>query len=258
MPVMCHRLHFSLRLTVRALRGRRRWGCKFSMPKVRPTLKGGHSNRNELVRNEDARKCRRRGQIRRKEVRGELGKQENKKEEICEVERKRVGEAFFLVNKGLRHVSHKIFFLFSSPFSLSFLTHCSLSPSLTLSFCLSLSHSYSPSLARFLSLLLTQTWFVDLVVRGLENGSWLKQECVIPACNHTVIMRKTQMLLCTSARTHVQIYHTCMFPDCVCMDVFRACYSTHPAAKPYENNTAYHFCPPPTPSSHTDQQLVKC
>lgn len=58
MPVMCHRLHFSPRLTVRALRGRRRRGCKFNTPKVRPTLKAGHSGRNELGRREDARKCR--------------------------------------------------------------------------------------------------------------------------------------------------------------------------------------------------------
>lgn len=58
MPVMCHHLHFSLRLTVRALGGRRRRGCKFNTPKVRPTLKRGHGCRNELGRNEDAKKCR--------------------------------------------------------------------------------------------------------------------------------------------------------------------------------------------------------
>lgn len=83
MPVMCHCLHFSLRLTVRALRGRRRQGCKFNTPKVRPTLKGGHSGRNELGRKEDARKCRGgEEQIRGKQVRGELGKQEMEKEGI--------------------------------------------------------------------------------------------------------------------------------------------------------------------------------
>lgn len=58
MPVMCHHLHFSLRLTVRALGGRQRRGCKFNTPKVRPTLKRGHGCRNELGRNEDAKKCR--------------------------------------------------------------------------------------------------------------------------------------------------------------------------------------------------------
>lgn len=58
MPVMCHHLHFSPRLTARALRGRRRRGCKFNTPKVRPTLKGGHGGRNELRRKEDAKKRR--------------------------------------------------------------------------------------------------------------------------------------------------------------------------------------------------------
>lgn len=76
MPVMCHCLHFSQRLTVRTLRGRQRWGCKFKTPKVRPTLKGG-----QMSLREDARECRG-GQIRRKEVRRELGKQEPEKEGI--------------------------------------------------------------------------------------------------------------------------------------------------------------------------------
>lgn len=53
---------------MRALRGRRRRGCKFNTPKVRPTLKGGHGGRNELGREEDAKR-----KIRGEEVRGELG-----------------------------------------------------------------------------------------------------------------------------------------------------------------------------------------
>lgn len=137
------------------------------------------------------------------------------------------------------------------PFPLSFL----LSPLL---FPHSASISHSPSLSRFLRLHLTQTWFVDLVVRGLENGSWLKQECVIPACNHIAIQGKLQILISTCSCTCVQIYCTYL-----CLSAYlwvHVCVFLHAAPPILQWN---HMKPTQPiillpPSSHTDQQLVKC
>ena len=111
----------------------------------------------------------------------ELEKEENKTEGIWEVERRRVGETFSLVNKGLHYIRHTVslcllslLFFFPTVLSASsFLPRLILHLSLQISVCLS-----------------HQTRFVDLVVRGLENRSRLKQSFMIPACNHTSLQRK--------------------------------------------------------------------
>lgn len=164
----------------------------------------------------DARKCRGgEGRFEGKEVRGELGKQETEKEGIWKVGRRRVGEAFSLVNNGLRHISHMIFSLCLLPLS-TFPPHSL--------FLRSISASQSPPLATFLLSCCSAE-----LPRG-NSGQGLDINMCLCAC--------VQL-----SHTHMCLWACLWLHGCA----FFAGYSTHPAVKPYENNTAYHFAPlPPT------------
>ncbi len=144
MPAMCHRLHFSPRLTVRALRGRRRRGCKFNTPKVGPTLKAGHGGRNELGRRGDARKCRggegRLEERKWEESLGETGGWEGGDLKGREVES---GRGFFFGKQGTAsHYPHDPFPPSSSPSHFPFLTHFPFAPSPPLPLVLHLSPDF--------------------------------------------------------------------------------------------------------------------
>lgn len=84
-----------------------------------------------FARREDARECKGgEDKLEGRKWEESLGKQETEKEGIWKVERRRVGEAFSLVNNRLRHISHMIFSLYP-PSHFSFLIHFSFAPSLT-------------------------------------------------------------------------------------------------------------------------------
>lgn len=97
--------------------------------------------------------------------------------------------------------------------------------------------------------------FVDFVVWKRESGSWLKQECLIPACYHITVGRQIWM------QTSLFIIHTVYVSARPFEKTYMYFSHNTPAVKPYENNPAYDFLPMPPSSSfssHTDQQLVKC
>lgn len=112
------------------------------------------------------------------------------------------GRGLFFSKQVAASCSPHDLFLFSAPshFLSSFIIDSSLTLSLFLilhlppHFCLSISHKHG---------------LLILLLGGLENGSWLKQECVIPACNHIAIQRKLQILISTCWCTFVQMYCTC-------------------------------------------------
>lgn len=103
-------------------------------------------------------------------MRRELGKLEPEKEEICKVERRRVGEPFSLVNNGLRHISHMIF-----------------SPCLypTFLFLRTTSASCSTSLARFLLSPLDDP-FVQELELPLRNSEEDLDSVHVHACIYTI------------------------------------------------------------------------